>query len=612
MMGHQRTPGASDAPLLSRGGVAARSRETAKPPLNGFSDQHHPVRSKEVASRLLLNVAATPPRLRRGVFLAILTAILALPSAFQSQQPKPAIQYLDITKAAGLTYRHNSGATGKKYLPETLGPGVAFIDYNGDGWQDLFFTNGKDWPGQRRRTSTLELYRNNQNGTFSNVTTTAGLAREIYGMGTAVGDFDNDSDPDLFVSALGQSLLFQNTNGVFRDVTKEAGLFGPDEFSTSAAWLDYDKDGYLDLYVANYVQWTPATDILCTLDGTEKSYCTPESYKGSSARLWRNKGTGTFQDVTKEAGVLDATAKGLGVTVLDANQDSWPDLLLANDTQPNRLYVNNGKGAFTERGIMSGIAFSEEGIARAGMGVAAADYDRSGYPSLVITNFANQMLALYHNEGNGLFVDEAPRSEVGRTSLLTLGFGCFFFDYDLDGWLDMLVANGHIEMDIERIQSRIKYAQPPHLFRNTGKGNFQEVSKSLGSAFGRPRVARGAAYGDFDNDGDLDVVMTTNGGPAVLLRNDGGGNRSLRIRLVGSRSNKNGFGAVVRVRVGSETQSEMARSGSSYLSQSEGILTFGLGKAARADSVEIRWPSGQIDRLSNVAAGPIVVVQEGK
>ena len=523
-----------------------------------------------------------------------------------------AIQFQDVTKAAGLSFSHYSGASGKKYLPETLGPGVAFIDYNGDGWQDLFFTNGKDWPGQRRQTATLQLFRNNKNGTFTDVTRAAGLAVEVYGLGTAVGDFDNDGDDDLFVSTLGQSLLFRNTGGVFADVTKDAGLMGPNEFSTGAAWVDYDKDGLLDLLVANYVQWTPQTDIFCTLDGSRKSYCTPESYKGASARLWHNRGKGSFEDVTSKAGLLDNTSKGLGVAVLDVNQDSWPDLLIANDTQPNRLYVNTGKGTFTEKGTLAGIAYSEEGIARAGMGVAAADYDRSGYPSVMITNFANQMLALYHNEGNGLFVDEAPRSEVGKSSLLTLGFGCFFFDFDLDGWLDILVANGHIEADIERIQSRIKYAQSPHLFRNTGKKGFQEVTRSVGPAFGKPRVARGAAYGDIDNDGDLDIAMTTNGGPAVLLRNDGGANHSLRIRLVGTRSNRNGFGAAVRVRAGSETQSALAQSGSSYLSQSENVLTFGLGAAVRADSVEVRWPSGQIDRLSNVQSGQVVVVQEGK
>ncbi len=548
------------------------------------------------------------------LFLAMTLSgvLVSMPQAPAPQSPASTVQYVDVTKASGLTFRHNSGATGKKYLPETLGPGVAFIDYNGDGWQDLFFTNGKDWPGQSRRKSTLELYRNNKDGTFTNVTAAAGLAREVYGMGSAVGDFDNDGDDDLFVTTLGQSLLFRNNNGVFEDVTKEAGLSGHEEFSTSAAWLDYDKDGFLDLFVANYVQWSVASDIRCTLDGTEKSYCTPESYKGTSARLWHNKGDGTFQDVTKEAGVLEPSAKGLGVSVLDANQDSWPDLLLVNDTQPNRLYINSGKGTFTEKGTLAGIAFSESGVARAGMGVAAADYDRSGFPSVLITNFSNEMVALYHNEGNGLFVDEAPRTEVGRASLLTVGFGCFFFDYDLDGWLDVFVANGHLDPGIERIQSTIKYAQAPHLFRNAGKGKFQDATRSAGPAFAKPLIARGAAYGDFDNDGDLDIVITTNGGPAVLYRSDGGANHSLRLKLVGTRSNRDGFGALVLVKVGNETQSAMAQSGSSYLSQSERTLTFGLGKGEQADSVEVRWPSGQVDRRTNVRAGSVVTIQEGR
>jgi hypothetical protein len=520
------------------------------------------------------------------------------------------IRFTDITKSAGLTYAHYTGAFGKKYLPETLGPGVAFIDYDGDGWQDLFFTNGKDWPGQKRRAATLRLFRNNRNQTFTDVTRTAGLGVEAYALGTAVGDYDNDGDDDLFVTAVGQNLLFRNTKGVFTDVTREAGLAGPSEFSSSAAWVDVDRDGHLDLVVGNYVQWTPATDLFCTLDGTNKSYCTPESYKGASARLWRNRGNATFEDVTSKSGLLDNTSKTLGVGVLDVNNDLWPDLILANDTQPNRLYINTAKGGFTERGVLSGVGFSEEGIARAGMGVDAADYDRSGFPSILITNFANQMLALYHNEGNGLFVDEAPRSTVGRASLLTLGFGCFFFDYDLDGWLDMFVANGHIERDIERIQSRIKYAQPAHVFRNTGKGTFAEVTPSLGPAVRQPRVGRGAAYGDFDNDGDLDIVLTTNGGPPALLRNDGGSNRSVRFRLVGTRSNRDGLGAVIRVTAGGETQMQMLRSGSSYLSQSEKVLTFGLGNRMQADTVEVRWPSGQVDRMTDVKAGVVTVTEK--
>jgi hypothetical protein len=515
-----------------------------------------------------------------------------------------------VTKSAGINFVHYNGASGKRYLPETLGPGVAFIDYDSDGWQDLVFTNGMDWPGQHRRTSTPHLFRNNHNGTFTDVTHAAGLDVELYAMGIAVGDYDNDGEDDLFITAVGQSRLFRNKKGAFTDVTREAGLAGPNEFSTSAAWVDFDRDGNLDLAVGNYVQWTPQTDIFCTLDGTNKSYCTPESYKGASPRLWRNLGNGKFEDVTSKAGLLNTASKTLGLAVLDVNQDLWPDLLFANDTQPNRLYINNGKGSFTERGVPSGIAFSEEGIARAGMGVDAADYDRSGYPSVLITNFANQMIALYHNEGNGLFVDEAPRSPMGRASLLTLGFGCFFFDYDLDGWLDIFVANGHIEKDIERIQPRIKYAQPPHMFRNNGKGAFTEATQSLGPAMLQPRVGRAAAYGDFDNDGDLDIVMTTNGGPAALLRNDGGTNHSLRIRLEGTKSNRDGFGAVVRVIAGSETQGQMLRSGSSYLSQSERILTFGLGTRTQADAVEIRWPSGQVDRMTNVKAGAVVTLKE--
>src|SRR5256714_14242372 len=399
------------------------------------------------------------------VRLAVMSFVLYL-SAW-AQTPGTAVRFTDITQSAGIRFVHNNGAVGGKYLPETLGPGCAFIDYDNDGYPDILFINGQNWPGHGQTASTLKLYHNNRNGTFTDVTAKAGLAVSMYGLGVAIGDYDNDGYDDIVVTALGQSRLFHNNgNGTFADVTSSAGLSGISEFSTSAAWVDYDRDGKLDLVVANYVQWTPATDLRCTLDGTHKSYCTPESYKGVSARLWHNLGNGKFEDVTKKAGLYDPTSKGLGVAVLDYNNDGWPDLLLANDTQPNKLYLNNRNGTFTESAVPAGVAFSEDGIARAGMGVDAADYDRSGRPSIIISNFSNQMMSLYHNEGNGLFVDEAPRSAVGHASLLTLGFGCFFFDYDLDGWPDIFVANGHIEGDIERIQKRIKYRQPPHLFRN--------------------------------------------------------------------------------------------------------------------------------------------------
>jgi hypothetical protein len=474
-----------------------------------------------------------------------------------------------------------------------------------------------DWPGHVQKHTTPKLYRNNHDGTFTDVTHKAGLDVEMYGMGVAVGDYDNDGFDDLFVTALGQNRLFHNNgNGTFTDVTQKAGLSGPRELSTSAAWIDFDKDGHLDLVIGNYVQWTQETDLYCTLDGKSKSYCTPESYKGTAARLWHNRGDGTFEDVTQKAGLGEPTSKTMGIAVLDYDNDGWPDLLFSNDTQPNKLYRNNGNGTFSEKGVIAGIAFSEDGVARAGMGVDAADYDHSGYPSVMITNFSNQMLSLYHNEGKGLFVDEAPQSAIGRATLLTLGFGCFFFDYDLDGWPDIFIANGHIDPEIQRVQANVKYAMPPHLFRNLGKGKFEEVTNSMGAAFVTPRVGRGAAYADIYNHGRLDLLLSTNGGPAYLFRNEAQAasttNRSVRLKLVGTKSNRDGIGAVVRLSSGVDSQTQMLRSGSSYLSSSELILTFGLAQRDKADTIEIRWPSGQVDHLSNVAAGQTITATEGK
>ena len=549
-------------------------------------------------------------------------AWLAMASVLSGQAPtsppeSSPVTFRDITQKAGIHFVHNNAAFGKKYLPETMGPGVAFIDYDNDGWQDIFLVNGTDWPGRPAKHSTPKLYHNNHDGTFTDVTHKAGLDVELFGMGVAVGDYDNDGFDDLFITTMGQSHLFHNNgNGTFTDVTQKAGLTSPKEFSTSAAWIDYDKDGKLDLVVANYVQWSLEGDLYCTLDGKSKSYCTPESYKGTSVRLWHNRGDGTFEDATKKAGLAEPTSKTLGIAILDYDNDGWPDLLFSNDTQPNKLYRNNGDGTFTEKAVVAGIAFSEDGVARAGMGVDAADYDRSGSASILITNFANQMLSLYHNEGKGLFVDEAPRSEVGRATLLTLGFGCFFFDYDLDGWPDIFIANGHIDGDIQRVQPNVKYAMPPHLFRNIGKGNFQEVTKTLGAAFNTPRVGRGAAYGDINNDGRLDLLLSTNGGPAYLFENEAANgstaNKSLRIKLIGTKSNRDGIGTVVKVTTSAGPESQMMRSGSSYLSASELVLTYGLGQLNQADTVEIRWPSGQVDKLSAVAAGQTVTVTEGK
>ena len=553
----------------------------------------------------------TPSRVRLLCVSVSLWLFVLLLATAQAQQ----IHFRDVTAQAGIHFTHNNGAFGKKWLPETMGPGCAFIDYDNDGYPDILLVNGEDWPGHARSGATTpKLYRNNQDGTFTDVTRAAGLAVPMFGFGVAVGDFDNDGFDDLFITAIGQSHLFHNNgNGTFTDVTKSAGMWGPTEFSTSAAWVDYDRDGKLDLVVANYVRWTEQTDLYCTLDGAHKSYCTPESYKGTSVRLWHNLGGGKFEDATQKAGLGDPTSKSLGITILDYNADGWPDILIANDTQPNKLYLNKKDGTFEERGVAAGIGFSEDGVARAGMGVDAADYDRTGHPSVLISNFSNQMVSLYHNEGNGLFVDEAPQSEVGRATLVTLGFGCFFFDYDNDGWPDIFVADGHIEDAIERVQKRVSYAEPSHLFHNNGGGKFQEVTAQMGQAFAAPRVARGAAYADIDNDGYLDVLITTNAGPAYLFHNEGGSNHSLRLKLVGTKSNRDGIGAVVQVTSdhNKEKQWKMLRSGSSYLSQSELVLTFGLGAQTKADNVEIRWPSGQIDKLTNVNAGQTVRVQEG-
>jgi hypothetical protein len=557
------------------------------------------------------------PRHREDPFLSFLCVsvplwwlIFFLPAPVAGQQ----IRFRDITSQAGIHFTHNNGAFGKKWLPETMGPGCAFIDYDNDGYPDILLVNGDDFPGHPHGGATTpKLYHNNRNGTFTDVTRQAGLAVPLFGLGVAVGDYDNDGFDDLFITALGQSHLFHNNgNGTFTDVTKAAGLWGPNEFSASAAWVDYDRDGKLDLVVANYVQWSEQGDLYCTVDGTHKSYCTPESYKGTAVRLWHNLGGGKFEDATERSGMGDPTSKSLGITVLDYNGDGWPDILIANDTQPNKLYLNKKDGTFEERGVAAGIGFSEDGVARAGMGVDAADYDRSDHPSVIITNFANQMASLYHNEGNGLFVDEAPQSEVGRATLVTLGFGCFFFDYDNDGWPDIFVADGHIEDAIESVQKRVRYAEPAHLFRNLGGGKFQEVTAQMGAAFAAPRVARGAAYADIDNDGFLDMLLTTNAGPAFLFHNEGGTNHSLRVKLVGTKSNRDGIGAVVRVTSGADKQTKTLRSGSSYLSQSELVLTFGLGGQGKADWVEIEWPSGLVDRLTNVSAGQTVTVQEGK
>ena len=520
----------------------------------------------------------------------------------------------DVTATAGIQFQHNSGAYGGKLLPETLGSGCAFLDYDADGWQDILLLNGMDWSGHKRERSTLRLYRNNRNGTFTDVTKSAGLDIEMYGMGVAVGDYNNDGFPDLFISCVGQSRLFRNNGkGTFIDVTRPSGLFGRQGLSTSALWFDYDRDGLLDLFVCNYARWSPEHDVFCSLDGTHKSYCTPEAYRGDTCWLFHNRGNGTFEDVTATSGVFDSSSKSLGVAMLDYDNDGWPDLLVANDTQPNKLYRNLHNGRFRDVAVEAGLAFSTEGKARAGMGVDVGDFDHSGSPGIAITNFDNEMIGLYHAAKPGVYDDVAMAAGIGAASKSTLGFGCIFLDVDLDGALDLAVANGHIDETVRNIRGNVGYAQPPQLFLNQGRGKFRDVASEVGGGFEKPRVGRGLAYADFDRDGDLDILLTTNNGAAVLFRNEQlAGNRSVRFELQGTQSNRDAIGANVQVFAGDLYQSRIVHSGSSYLSQSELPLTFGLGKRDKVDRVVILWPSGRTEEYKNLQPQKAYKCLEGK
>jgi enediyne biosynthesis protein E4 len=541
----------------------------------------------------------------------------APPTATEAIRPSGPIQFVDVTAAAGIHFKHNSGAFGKKYLPETMGSGVCFIDYDNDGWQDIFLVNSMVWPGQKAGgPSYPALYHNNHDGTFTDVTRAAGLAVETYGMGCAVGDYDNDGFDDLYLTTVGANHLYQNQgNGKFVDVTAKAGVASPG-FSASAAWVDYDNDGKLDLFVTHYIEWSEETDQYCSLDNKNKSYCTPQRYKGESSHLYHNKGGGVFEDVTKKAGLWDPTSKALGVALIDFDNDGWMDLFVSNDTEPNKLYRNNHDGTFTEAGLTAGIAFSESGRVRAGMGVDAADFDGSGNFGLVIGNFTNESMALYRNDGSGLFTDEAPKSGLGAMTSGALTFGCFFVDYDLDGLLDVVSANGHVSDDIAVVQPTVRYAQPLGVYRNLGDKKFEDVSGKLGKAIQKPVVGRGVAYADYDNDGDLDLVVTTSNGPPRLLRNENANqNDFLRVKLQGTKSNRDGIGARVTLVTSSGARiTRMVKSGSSYLSQSELPITFGLGKPGKnaPAKIEIVWPNGVKQAVESVKANQFVTIREGK
>ena len=523
--------------------------------------------------------------------------------------------FVEVTEAAGIRFVHENGAFGEKYLPETMGSGVAFFDADGDADQDLLFVNSRRWPGHRSAPEpTAALYLNRGDGTFEDATAGSGLDTPFYGIGAAIADYDADGDQDIYLTALGPNRLLENTgDGVFREAPHAASVAHPG-FSSGATWFDADGDGDLDLFLLNYVEWSIEEDIFCALDGVNKSYCTPESYNGASAVLYRNDGPEGFTDVTQAAGLFNPRGKGLGVAVLDFDGDGFSDLAVANDTQPNYLYRNLGDGRFEDAGVLAGIAFAENGAARGAMGIDASDYDGDGQTDLVIGNFSNEMVSLYHNEGVGFFIDQAPVSEIGRNSLLTLAFGAFFFDYDLDGRQDIFVANGHVENDIADVQQRVAYRQPPHLFRNRGDGGFDEVT-AASPDLARPMVARGAAFGDIDGDGDPDLILSENGGPARLFRNDGGErNGWIGFRLRGDNSNRDGIGAKITLVIedGGMTRIEtrVVKSATGYASQNQLAAIFGLGPVGRAVSARVVWPSGARSEIEAPAIRQVLLVEE--
>jgi len=513
------------------------------------------------------------------------------------------LRFDNITETTGIDFIHETGAFGEKWMPETMGSGGGFLDYDVDGLPDLFLVNGSEWPGHSTGgpSATPRLYRNRGNGMFEDVTVVAGLEFSIYGMGSAFADYDADGDPDIYVTAVGDNKLLRNDNGFFVDVTTELGVSGNDEtgtdppaWSTAAAWVDVDRDGWVDLFVCNYVKWTPESDLFTTLDGKNKSYATPQQYSGETCRLYSNSEGRRFEDVTARSGIFNPDGKSLGLAVTDINRDGWPDVVVANDTERNFLYLNNGNGIFTDIGLRAGIGFDEFGRARAGMGVDVADLTGDGSLSIVVGNFSREPLSLFRQIDTELFQDVAGKARLTRESILMLTFGVLFTDLDLDGDIDLIAANGHIEPEINAVQQDVTFAQAPQVFLNDGNGEFVEVSSQIGGSFEEPVVARGIAHADIDRDGDPDLLITVNGGSPMLLRNEmpGGVRNSIGITLRGRAPNLDAIGANVILYAQGRIQRRMVRTGSSYLSQSDvGTLLFGLDDATIVDSLIVRWPT---------------------
>jgi len=555
-------------------------------------------------------------------YYILLPLILILSLACNSSDPTervrplPEIQFTDISPSSGVSFKHANGKSGRYYFIETVASGGGFIDYDGDGDLDIYLLNGTDIPGfEPEEPLSNVLYRNNGDGTFIDVTEESGVGNEGgYGMGLAVADYDNDGDDDLFLTNFGENVLYRNNgDGTFTDATVQTRLTTPRNpmFSTSAAFVDYDRDGHLDLFVCGYVDFTFESNKRCVRDNI-RSYCDPDVYNGVADLLFHNNGDGTFTDVSAAAGIANPEGKGLGVVCGDYDGDGWPDIFVANDRTPDFLYHNNGDGTFTDEALLSGVAYGEDGIARAGMGADFGDYDHNGSPDIYVTNFSMEPNSLFRNNANGTFTETTFGAGVGNPTLTFLAFGTAFFDYDNDGWLDLFAANGHVIDNVEKFDQSVTYAETNQIFRNNRDGRFTDVSDRLGAPFQVRRVHRAAAFGDMDNDGDIDVLVTNVNGRPELLRNDGGNQQhSLLIGAVGNRRNRNGIGAKITVVAGDLRQHKEVRTTYSFMSSNDARVHFGLGAYTAVDSIIVDWPSGVQDRLADIHADQRITIEEG-
>jgi hypothetical protein len=575
-------------------------------------------------------MAKKPEAGRRRFLVSVSGAILGLTAAVgaalhqqalaeqtpKAQDSRITVRFTDVRKEAGITFLQDSTETEEKYYLETMGTGVAWIDYNQDGLMDLFFVqSGETEAYQPAHPLRSALYRNNGDGTFTDVTEKAGVGGAgHYGQGVAVGDFDNDGFPDLYVTGYGRAILYHNNgDGTFTDVTRKAGVADEGGWSTSAGWFDYDKDGWLDLVVTNYIEWTPKTNLWCgERRPGYRSYCNPGNYKGQKTKLYHNNHDGTFSDVSNSSGVGKPESKGMGVVLADFNNDGWPDIAIANDTWPNFLFLNKHDGTFQDVSLVSGLAASEDGRYEAGMGIDAADVDGDGWLDVYITHLDFELNRLYHNNHDGTFDDYTYRSGIGNKAILLSGVSMKFLDYDNDGWNDIVQLNGAMLDNVQLYHSEVFYKEPLLMFHNLGKGQFEKISDSLGPDFMRPIAGRGIATADYDNDGDIDMAINNRGDYPELLQNDGGNlNHWLEVLLIGTRSNRDGIGASLKLTSEGFVHVEQSKGGMSYMSASDPRIFFGLGRRAKIESLEITWPSGQVDKLTSLPVDRIIAVKEG-